>query len=192
MQNSERITRSISSSIKRSDFVGTINQIINSKAPKGKNVKKGKGPSCSSSSSNSSPKIPKNLSPRSKIKFFNRKISQELDPELKDYVRDFRKKVEVKYQESKINHQYLFPRTKEPNGDSGNFYSENDENELEGVTYYDLKTQNCDKHLDTVDQLVELITKLGKRDKNELRIFIGQVFIFFYKCRFLLGSKKIH
>lgn len=41
------------------------------------------------------------------------------------------------------------------------------------MAFYDLRAQNKDKELDSVDQLVELIVKLGKRDKNELRVFLG-------------------
>jgi hypothetical protein len=93
--------------------VTTINTIINYKAKKEKISNTHRSASSSSSSSNSAPKIPKNLTPRSRIKYFNRKISAELDPELKEYVRDFRKKVEKKYQTSKINQSYKFPRASE-------------------------------------------------------------------------------
>lgn len=134
MQNHHRKARSTSKNIKRSDFVNSINTILNSQSKKGKKSVQDRSPSSSSSSSsNSAPKIPKNLTPRSRIKYFNRKISSKLDPELKEYVRDFRKKVERKFNASKINSTYKFPR------ESKYLKEDAEERELENVTYYDLR-----------------------------------------------------
>jgi hypothetical protein len=123
--------------------VTKINKIINFQSVKNRKETKGtknRSSSSSSSSSNSAPKIPKNLTPRSKIKYFNRKISAKLDPELKEYVRDFRKKVEGKYKASKINQSYKFPRmTSQNSRKSLNQAEENDFRELEYATYYDLR-----------------------------------------------------
>ena len=58
-------------------------------------------------------------------------------------------------------------------GGPGGLEDSVEEKELEHVTYYDLRAQNKDKELDPVDQLVELVVNLGRRDKNELRVFLG-------------------
>lgn len=101
-------------------------------------------------------------------------MSAKQDPELKDYVQDFRKKVEKIYLESKINKTYKFPRVFNSSTSQISLLEDTqEEKELEQVTYYDLRAQNKEKDLDAVDQLVELVLKLGKRDRNELRVFLG-------------------
>lgn len=53
--------------------------------------------SSDSSASTSSVKIPKGLNREQQAQYFNRKMSARQDQELKDYVREFRKKVEKIY-----------------------------------------------------------------------------------------------
>ena len=67
-------------------------------------------------------------------------MSARQDQELKDYVREFRKKVEKIYQESKSNKTYKFPRVLDNSSSSlGYFEDSPEEKELEHVTFYDLR-----------------------------------------------------
>ena len=96
-------------------------------------------------------------------------ISAE-DEDLKNYVKDFRKKVlardqvQEKFNQSEANRHYAFPRRRDAPSDS-----EQSIQSLECVLYYDLKKQNDDKPIDENDQLVELLYSIGKMDKQAIR-----------------------
>lgn len=92
------------------------------------------------------------------------------DEDLKNYVKDFRKKVgkidqvQEKFQTSETNRNYKFPRIHEFESDSeGSIQS------LEVVLFYDLKKQNDNKPIDENDQLVELLHSIGKMEKQDIR-----------------------
>lgn len=92
------------------------------------------------------------------------------DEDLKNYVKDFRKKVLVfhqvqdKYNASVTNREYKFPKQKSFQSDS-----EQSIQSLEVVLYYDLKKQNDNKPIDENDQLVELLYSIGKMEKQDIR-----------------------
>jgi hypothetical protein len=96
------------------------------------------------------------------------------DSQIQEYVSEFKKEVEKKFSCSKTNSLYRFPRKKMPNTFAQN---ENFSDSLEGVTFYDLDSQNVKqdlmnmknrKDVSETDFLVEVIKKLGKLDHRYL------------------------
>jgi len=92
------------------------------------------------------------------------KISAE-DEDLQKYVKDFRKKVQEKFNGSETNRNYKFPRLKSRLESD----SEQSIQSLEFVLFYDLKKQNDDKPIDENDQLIELLYSIGKMEKQAIR-----------------------
>lgn len=91
------------------------------------------------------------------------------DEELKKYVREFKKKVEKKYNESITNKNFKFVYN-----DKKVFDSESSIQSQMDVEQYNLADQNkVDSDKDETEQLVDLIQEIGQLDKfvltNELR-----------------------
>ena len=69
-----RQTRSASNLVKRKEFMLSVRQLLNEQADKEKQAKSDSKSSCSSES-NSSVKMPRDLSREQRVQFFNRKMS---------------------------------------------------------------------------------------------------------------------
>jgi len=116
-----------------------VRNLLNEQVAK-ENPARTQSKSSDSSESTSSIKVPKELSREQQVQYFNRKMSAKQDQELKDYVREFRKKAEKIYQDSKINKTYKFPRVLDNSASSMIYFEDSaEEKELEHVTYYDLR-----------------------------------------------------
>lgn len=89
-------TRSTSNFVRRKEFMLSVRHLLNEQVVK-EDQTRNDSKSSDSSASTSSVKIPKDLSREQQAQYFNRKMSAKQDQELKDYVRDFRKKVENIY-----------------------------------------------------------------------------------------------
>lgn len=102
--------------------------------------------------------------------------STSQDEQTRQYVEEFRREVELKFAASKANRTYKFPRKSVNRPRKSGSHDSCDS--LEGVTFYDLESQNVRRQLvggtkfargSESDALVEIVTSLGKLDPRYLR-----------------------
>lgn len=87
------------------------------------------------------------------------------DEELRNYVLEFKKKVEKKFLESSINKKYRFHYALEKPVDS-----ESSIQSLLDVTSYNLTDQNKNIPKDETEQLIDLLQEIGQLDKGVLNL----------------------
>lgn len=98
------------------------------------------------------------------------------DEELKKYVREFKKKVEKKFNESIVNKNYYFPFNEDRAFDS----EESIQSQMD-IERYNLVDQNKpeqEEENDETEQLVDLQQEIGQLDKGVLKNELKYVFMF--------------
>lgn len=93
-------------------------------------------------------------------------IYNDNDPDLIQYVRKFKAKIEGRYIRSETNKNYVFPRN------NGSFVSQDSEKSLESlqnVRFYQIASQNNQKSYEDHEMLAEVIHLASKMHIIQLR-----------------------
>lgn len=103
--------------------------------------------------------------------------SRSSDDKVKAYVEEFRRDVELRFNTSKVNNLYKFPRKPKPESVRRRD-EESSSDSLKNVRFYDLESQNVKRDLLLARQhtparpdaeiLAEIVHKLGKLDSRYL------------------------
>ncbi len=120
--------------------------------------------------------------------------STDFDNEIHDYVQKFKLEVEGKYNASKVNRDFAFPRAKPTTFLKSSFDS------LEGVQFYDLQSQNVRRKVKELESrakvtdaevLAETVAKIGRLDVRYLQSQLKTVSSPLFKMLFSKLNEKL-